>query len=59
MSQQGGLRERNAIKTFNAGNLAVISTPSLSFSMGQFAEPVPADGALWMVGIDGYLHKVA
>ncbi|HET9728248.1 MAG TPA: PQQ-binding-like beta-propeller repeat protein, partial [Acidimicrobiia bacterium] len=55
----GSLYGSNAIKTFNAGNLAVISTPSLSFSMGQYAEPVPADGALWLVGIDGYLHKVA
>jgi hypothetical protein len=44
--------------SFNAGNLTQLDKPALSFTAAPFAEAVPADGAVWIVGTDGFLHEL-
>jgi hypothetical protein len=44
--------------SFNASNLTQLQKPSLSFTPTIWTETVPADGALWVVGTDGFLHEL-
>ncbi|HET9728919.1 MAG TPA: PQQ-binding-like beta-propeller repeat protein, partial [Acidimicrobiia bacterium] len=47
------------VRTFDATSLALVGTPALTSTPTYFTEPVPADGALWLVEGDGFLHKLA
>jgi outer membrane protein assembly factor BamB len=47
------------VVTYGASDLAKLAKqPSLSFGATVWTEAVPADGAVWIVGTDGYLHEL-
>jgi outer membrane protein assembly factor BamB len=46
------------VVAYAASTLAQFPKPSLSFAATVWTEAVPADGALWIVGTDGFLHEL-